>query len=256
MQRIKKWAQAAALAAACVAAPAQAAIIADIMWVIDTSGSMGDDINQVKQRIAEFDAVMVANGVDARYGLTRFGGAASLIQDLTTFASFTAAGSPFALLTANGGGTEDGSAALQTALTATWRADSTRNMILITDEDDDVAGNRAALQADLDATAAKELINIIGNPNDDSNQYYANLAPANGGAFFNILDFRNDPGPFFTNFVNTKLQEIIDDFCTRFPNDPSCQNRVGEPATLALVGLSLIGAGLARRRRDADTRTA
>jgi hypothetical protein len=248
----KKFLAAAAAALFGLAGNSQAAIVADIMWIVDTSGSMGDDITQVKQRIAQFDSVMVANNIDARYGLVRFGGAASLIQNFTDIGTFTAAGSPFTLLTDNGGGTEDGSAALQLALTASYRANSVRNLILVTDEDDDNVGNRAALTTDLANTAANELINIIGNPADDAGSYYRNLAPANGGAFFDISSFRANPAPFFTNFINTKVNEIIQDFCTINPNDPACINRTPEPMSAALVGLGLLGMGALRTRRRKD----
>lgn len=217
---------------------AQAAILADVVWVIDTSGSMGGDIAEVKARILEFDTVMTSNGIDARYAAVRFGGAASLIQDITDFATFTAPGSPFSLLGATGGGTEDGSAAIQVALGASFRATTVRNIILITDENDDVAGNRPALAADLAATAANELINVIRNPGDDDLGYYAALALANGGLAFNILDFRSDPGPFFTNFTTTKVAEIIEEGGGSVPG----------PAAVILMGLGLLVLGIMRRR--------
>lgn len=227
-----------ALAVLLASGVAQASILADVVWVIDTSGSMGGDIAEVKARILEFDTIMISNGIDARYGAVRFGGTASLIQDITTFATFTAAGSPFSLLGATGGGTEDGSAAIEVALGASFRASTVRNIILITDENDDVSSNRAALDAALAATAANELINVIRNPGDDDLGYYAALALANGGNVFDILAFRGDPGPFFTNFTTTKVAEIIEEGGGTVPG----------PATLILMGLGLSVLGVMRRR--------
>ena len=247
--KLNKLATVTALAVALtgVGTSANAIILTDIVWVVDTSGSMGDDIAQVKNNILSFNTAMTNAGIDAQYGLVRFGGTASLIQDISNFTTFSAAGSPFQLLTANGGGTEDGSAALQSAMTATFRANSVRNFILVTDENDDVS-NRPALDSALSATSIKELINIIGNPNDDDSSYYRNLAPAHGGAFFNIVDFRSNPAAFFTNFTTTKVQETVVNFCEANPTDPQCSNNVPEPGILSLLALGLVGLGAMRRK--------
>lgn len=236
------------------AANANAVILADIVWAIDTSGSMGGDITEVKQRITEFNTAMVNNGIDAHYGLVRFGGSETLIQDIVDFTTFTAVGSPFTNLTANGGGNEDGVNALGTALTANFRANSVKNLVLVTDENDDSSVSEVA--SVLSSLAQIDpLVNIIGNPNAvglangsgsvPEPNTYPELATLYGGQFFNILDFRNTPETFFTNFVNTKVQEIIDAGCN--PQLEDCST-VPTPGTLALFGLGFLGLRLAQKR--------
>lgn len=239
----KKLVSACVISAALgISASAHAVIASDVVWVIDTSGSMGDDIAQVKARIGDFNTAMTNAGIDVRYGLVRFGGPASLIQDITTFSDFNRVGGAFNLLGANGGSTEDGSAAIQTALGASFRNNVVRNIIVVTDEDDDNTTNRANLVTDLLATSAAEFLNIIRNPGDDAGGYYANLATSNNGNVFNITDFRTNGDAFFADFLRTKVAEI-QDFCTANPTAPECQgsNNVPEPGTLALLGIGLLG---------------
>lgn len=184
---------------------------ADIMWVIDTSGSMGDDIDEVKARIIDFDSAMTAEGIDANYALVRFGGTPSLIQDVVSFDVFAAPGSPFSNLTDNGGGSERGSQADALGLnTANFRPNSVINVILVTDEDDDSSNTQfqAAIAAHNETGA---LFNFIGVPGTgNTNSRYGFLASENGGAAFDIAEFRSDPAPFFTNFIATKVEEIIE----------------------------------------------
>ncbi|NEP47197.1 MAG: VWA domain-containing protein, partial [Okeania sp. SIO2H7] len=142
-------------------AKATSFIPSDIVWLLDTSGSMGGDINEVKSRIGDFDQAMIDSGIDARYALVRFGGNETLIQDLTDFSTFTTPGSPFNLLRTNGGGTERGSRAVNVALANTsFRPGSVKNFILVTDEDDDSSfGDFSA--ASLSLTETDTLFNFI-----------------------------------------------------------------------------------------------
>ncbi len=216
-----------------LAMPSQAVVVdADIVWVIDTSGSMGGDIAQVKARILEFNTAMTANGIDAKYAVVRFGGSETLIQDLTDFATLSAPG-PFMSLTANGGGIERGSNATLLGLnTVSFRAGSVHNFILITDEDDD-GYKRAELDAALTATGA--LFNAIVDPRSGT-AHYGPLATGHGGALFDILAFRSNPDAFFDNFIKTKVKEIID------------HGKVPEPGVLFLMGFGLMGMGIAGRK--------
>lgn len=184
---------------------------ADILWVFDTSRSMQEDINQVKARIVEFDNAMTSNGIDAHYGLVRFGGSSILIQDIVPFETFNADGSPFRNLRANGGGIERGSQATLVGLqNASFRDNAVINVIVVTDEDDDSS------TADYNnATSALEnknaLFNFIGVPGvGNTDARYGILASSFGGQAFQIVEFRTDPAPFFSNFIDTKVREIID----------------------------------------------
>lgn len=183
---------------------------ADILWVVDTSASMNDDIAEVKARIQDFHSAMTSAGIDARYALVRFGGSDTLIQDVAEFSVFNRTGGPFRNLTANGGGTERGSnGALVGLQQANFRPGAVVNVIVITDEDDDSSASQyAALTAALQSR--RGLFNFIGVPGTgNTDARYGVLANSFGGRAFRIGDFRTNPQPFFTSFIATKVQEII-----------------------------------------------
>ena len=203
---------------------ATAATLADIAFIIDTSGSMSGDIAEVRNRIIDFDSALVNNNIDARYGLTLFGSGENFEQNLVNFSTFNDPAGVFQTFSLSGG-TERGSAATQVALdNSNFRTDSVKNLILITDEDDDSSVEqfdtvRAALGAD-----ETTLFNFIGVPGvGNTDERYDVLASENSGAAFNIIDFRNEPEPFFDAFINTKVQEIIDNTPVE-PNPPTTSN--------------------------------
>ena len=233
---------------------------ADILWLIDVSASMGNDINQIRTRIGEFETAMNDNGIDANYGLVEFGGNVDgagndwqTVTDMTSnFATFTAG---LNSIGATHGNPEDGtSAGLFGLNNISWNSGHVQNLILVTDEDDDSDGNisftatcqggsRANCKAfDDELTAQNALFNVIRQPlAGNTTNTYDYLAAEHGGTAFSIALFRSNPDDFFTNFINTKVKEIKDSV----PAIPV-------PAAFWLFGTALVGLiGFGKRRKAA-----
>jgi hypothetical protein len=246
------------------ASATKAATLADISFIIDTSGSMSSDIDEVRNRIIDFDRALVDNGIDARYGLTLFADGENFVQNLTDFSTFNRSTGVFQTFS-TGGATERGSLATQVALNNTnFRSDSVKNFILITDEDDDSSVEEFnSIRADLGADDTS-LFNFIGVPGTgNTDETYGVLASENGGSAFNIAEFRSNPEPFFDAFINTKVQEIIDNAPDPDPDpdpnpdpdpdpdpNPDPNNTAKTPEPMSILGLLSFGLiGLIRRKK-------
>ncbi len=186
----------------------------DILFIIDTTGSMVNDIMEAKNRIVEFNSPMTNVGVDAHYGLVGFGsqmgsGSVDLLQDIVDFETFNAPTGVFQNLFV-GGGNEVGTRATHIGLTsATFRTSSTINVILITD-DHDRSGPNSLIDADQSLTNHNALFNFIGRPSfGNTDNTYGMLTTNHAGKAFDILEFRNSPDEFFAKFIAYKLQEIL-----------------------------------------------
>ncbi len=195
--------------------------LADIVLVIDTSGSMADEIAQIRQRIADFDASLRAANIDPRYALVTFPGDGATplqIQDLVSFAAFTAADSPFNTFAVPAGGKKEyGSLALREALndvdpatTFTFRPGARVSTVLMTDEEDDSSAADFALA--LNAFTARNAVffGLTLNPDlpydadsatNNTDARYGEFARRTGGQIFDISAFSLDPTPFFESFT-------------------------------------------------------
>lgn len=193
----------------------------DIVFVIDTSGSMADDVQAIRLRIAELDAALREANLDPQYGLVTFpgDGAAPLqIQDIADFATFTAEESFFNTFAVPAGGNKEyGSLALREALNdadpATefaFRPGSQILTVLMTDEEDDstAADFTAALNAF--QTQAAVFFGLALNPNlpfdsdsatNNTDARYGELARRTGGQLFDIATFAFNPQPFFAGLT-------------------------------------------------------
>jgi hypothetical protein len=161
---------AAALLAVLPAFSARAAVntMADIVFVVDESGSMAGEHAWLGTMAAGFNTKLVAAGVtDAKFSLVGYGGSGGIINGHIVGGANSVSAASFATATGSlvtSGGTEDGYAGISYALSnVTLRGGAALNVILVTDEDRDnnSANTYASILAAL--TGKGGLLNAVVN---------------------------------------------------------------------------------------------
>jgi hypothetical protein len=251
---------------------ANAAILTDIIMIVDESGSMGQEQVNLRNNIGLFASILSAGGVSAQYGLVGYGSSIDsarprMLTDLTDPASFATA----ALGLVASGGTEPAYTASAYALNAldgqsdlfSFRSNAVKNIVIFTDEPSNgdtvfrgTVGGSAVTSLSLDQllTDNNALYNAVLT-GEGTIFSIGGLATNHGGNIYDLggLSSNNTAATeaFVTAFANSKLQEILD-FCDLNPNDPACgggPTSVPEPGTLGLLAIGLLGAGALRRKR-------
>jgi hypothetical protein len=171
---MKKSALVAALLAV-FSAPAAfaAATTADVVVIMDESGSMAGEQTWMASTISLLDAGLVTNGLTGnRYGLVGFGASAGtagadLVRSIPVGGGEFGTAAQFA--TASGGlvvngGTEDGYRGMDLANTYGFRGAAARNYILVTDEDrDNTLGSLTFASMLAGLTSTNTLLNAVLN---------------------------------------------------------------------------------------------
>ena len=166
----------------------------DIVFVLDVTGSMSDEINAVKNNIIEFTDSLAERGVDYRLGMVTF------LDTIENVYPFTTDAQEFqdrvAEQRAHGGGDtpENSLDALLETTKFPFRANAKRIAIWITDanyhENDNVTSSTK--QQVIDALLLNGItVHSIGNT-DYKSSYYDPIIQATGGDFYDIYgNFRD-----------------------------------------------------------------
>lgn len=141
---------------------------ADFVFVVDESGSMGGDHAWLAGMISTLDSALATAGFTGRYGLVGYGGSSPHLTGHTHLVGGGQFGTAAQFSTAIGtlvlsGGTEDGWDGIDEAMGYTFGSGAAINVVLVTDEDRDVAvaHTYAAVLASL--TGRSALLNAVVN---------------------------------------------------------------------------------------------
>jgi hypothetical protein len=206
---------------------------ADIVFMIDESGSMGDDINQVRNNVNNIASQLGAS-LDPRYALVEFGGQNSgpgnpgLTTNLTDAAGLSAA---LSTLYASGGFEPGVEATIFAHDNVGFRPGSGVCYVLITDEDSD-GGDLATAVSLLQGQNATwfGIVNPgYGNTATTYGPNAGSLSEATGGSVFSIYDFRSDAQPVLDALLTQCIGSIIEGVVL---TPPVAENPVGTDHTV------------------------
>lgn len=184
---------------------------ADIVFVVDESGSMGSSQSHVRTRLRELSQDLIDEGIDLRLGLLGYTASPRVLSPLTD--DLDAFQSALGQLR-TWGGLERGFLAVHRAMQEDigHRPEAGTCAILIADEDADVSGGNGTKQAALDAMATRDAVFLgvvnprSGNTRNDYGPNPGSLAEQTGGVVFDIADFRNDATPVLEAVLDACLE--------------------------------------------------
>jgi Mg-chelatase subunit ChlD len=177
--------------------------LADIVFVLDCSGSMGDDIEKVRSNLNEFADSLVAKGYDFRIGVVTF---STTVDDVWDFTDDVEQVKSNLVSIDLWGGIENSPAALYKATELSWRPDSRRTIIWITDEayPEDLYTKKEVVDRMLMMGIS---VNGIGLTELQTDWFNPIVLPT-GGSFYNITGNFRDIMLDVTNFESQYIYSL------------------------------------------------
>jgi len=188
-----------------VVLPDQVSRPADIVFIVDNSGSMSPFQSAIQNSVTDFVNDLFAEGINAALGLTRFGqsgGGMPIVEENgTLYTDPNVYLSSIFSRNVDNGGTEPGlDAILQSASEFNFRLNSQKIFILLTNEQHNGSSTEASDVLPILEQNNITLFSVI-NPGYSTSQIdYGDLAMDSGGEQYNIIDL----------FDPETLQPIID----------------------------------------------
>ncbi|WP_281249751.1 flagellin [Psychrobacillus psychrotolerans] len=186
----------------------------DIVFLIDSTGSMGGPIANVKANITNFVNSISSAGINIQLGLVDYNdGVSSKVYPFTTdLEDFK---NSLNTISVSGGGDtpEAGLEAIQDALGISMRSDASKQFVLVTDapvhDNNDGDGGDGLSIYDIEEMAdklkaASIKLNIVGPTDSETQEQLMRLSPPTNGQYLNIYSE-------FSNELNKLAKAIIED---------------------------------------------
>ena len=161
---------------------------ADIIFVLDVTGSMGDEITDVKNNIIEFADSLTQNGINYRLGMVTF---LDIIENIYDFTNDIDVFYSYVAQQYAHGGDDEPENSLEALMNATqfdFRPNSTRTIIWITDATYHINDNICpyVVQDVIDPLLMQGITVFCAGPTYNYTDWYEQIVLNTGGAFFDI----------------------------------------------------------------------
>ncbi len=192
----------------------------DIVFLIDTSGSMGTYIERVRNALNSFADSLSSANVSYRLGLVDFGydgnGSSnnyiksySFVEDVESFKNELANLPSY-------GAYEYGLAAIDTALNLDFREDAKKRFVMFTDEgyEENTSQSETILAELGDADVILDVVGRMGTSKGDCQYEWQPMANATGGNFYDISSLDGALNKIAENIttpvINVNLKDVPD----------------------------------------------